>query len=280
MEKIFADGLRRQGGGLRGAAGAAAAADKAESASIKRQSASAQFARAEEQRAALNSKPSEKRTLADYKQVVSSYRRVPLITPRAPEVPDSLLAVAELYSEMGERFGRSYFQSAADFYESLAREYPTSKYCQDALLRAAKLHREQLADTTQARKTYEEFLKRYPRSPRKREVQEALAELALLQSGDEPAKTAKDAAPERASLPMARPVAEEAKPSVPVHSGGKSVSSADASEIPHVRRIRAATNGDATRVIVDRLDCHSADCRAAPEIRDRKLPWRSLRHLP
>jgi len=74
-------------------------------ASVKRQSASAQFARAEEQRAALNSKPTEKRTLADYKQVVTGYRRVAMITPRAPEVPDSLLAVAELYSEMGDRFG-------------------------------------------------------------------------------------------------------------------------------------------------------------------------------
>jgi hypothetical protein len=95
-------------------------------ASVKRQSASAQYARAEEQRAALNSKPSEKRTLADYKQVVTSYRRVALITPRAQEVPDSLLAVAELYTEMGERFGRSYFQSAADSYQSLVREYPSN----------------------------------------------------------------------------------------------------------------------------------------------------------
>src|SRR2546430_5476786 len=100
-------------------------------ASVKRQSASAQFARAEEQHAALNAKPSDKRTLADYKQVAMSYRRVALITPRAPEVPDSLLAAAELYTEMGDRFGRSYYQSAVDSYQFLVREYPTSKYCQD-----------------------------------------------------------------------------------------------------------------------------------------------------
>ena len=85
-------------------------------AAVKRQSASAQFARAEEQRAALNTKPGDKRTLAEYKQVVMSYRRVALITPRAPEVPDSLLAVAELYTEMGDRFGRSYYQQAVDSY--------------------------------------------------------------------------------------------------------------------------------------------------------------------
>jgi hypothetical protein len=88
---------------------------------VRRQSATMQYARAEEQRAALNSKPTEKRTLADYKQVVAGYRRVAMITPRAPEVPDSLLAVAELYAEMGDRFGRTYYQSAVDSYQFLVR---------------------------------------------------------------------------------------------------------------------------------------------------------------
>src|SRR5438128_1636167 len=164
-------------------------AEAAATASLKRQSATAQFARAEEQRAALNSKPTEKRTLADYKQVVLVYRRVAMITPRAPEVPDSLLAVAELYTEMGDRFGRAYYQSAVDTYQFLVREYPTSKYCQDAILRTAKLQREHLGDSGLAKKTYEDFLKRYPRSPRKREAQEALAELALLRNGDGPPAT-------------------------------------------------------------------------------------------
>src|SRR5690349_20705057 len=102
-------------------------AEAAATASLKRQSATAQFARAEEQRAALNSKPAEKRTLSDYKQAVLVYRRVATITPRAPEVPASLLAVAELYTEMGDRFGRGYYQSAVDTYQFLAREYPASK---------------------------------------------------------------------------------------------------------------------------------------------------------
>ncbi len=72
-------------------------------------------------------KPTEKRTLAEYKQVVASYRRVYLITPRAPEVVDSLLSVAELYSEMGDRFGRSYYQSAVDAYQFLVHEYPAQQ---------------------------------------------------------------------------------------------------------------------------------------------------------
>lgn len=235
-----------------GAAPAKAIANSAEpTATVKRQSASAQFARAEEQRAALNSKPGEKRTLADYKQAVTSYRRVAMITPRAPEVPDSLLAVAELYTEMGDRFGRSYYQSAVDSYQFLVREYPKNKYCQDAILRIAKLQRDQLADAAQARKTYEDFLKRYPRSPRKREVQEALAELALLQNSEQPA--AKNNAPEN-STPVKATAAEEPKANAPVHAGGKSVEKANSSEIPRVRRVRTAANGDGTRVTIDLED--------------------------
>jgi N-acetylmuramoyl-L-alanine amidase len=219
-------------------------------AAVRRQSASTQFARAEEQRAALNSKPTEKRTLADYKQVVAGYRRVALITPRAPEVPDSLLAVAELYTEMGDRFGRTYYQSAVDSYQFLVHEYPASKYCQDAILRVAKLQREQLGDSALAKKTYEDFLKKYPRSPRKREAQEALAELALLQNTDAPAATNTVVANSNA----ASPAPEEVRTNEPVHSGGRPANRSGSGDIPHVRRIRAAANGDATRVTIDLED--------------------------
>src|SRR5437660_8507991 len=210
------------------------AAEAAATAAVRRQSASMQFARAEEQRAALNGKATEKRTLADYKQVVTGYRRVALITPRAPEVPDSLLAVAELYTEMGDRFGRSYYQSAADSYQFLVHEYPTSKYCQDAILRVAKLQREQLGDSALSKKTYEDFLKRYPRSPRKREVQEALAELALLQNSDAPTAANAMATTSNASTTAV----EEARANAPGRAAGKSASRPGPAETPHVRRIR------------------------------------------
>jgi N-acetylmuramoyl-L-alanine amidase len=214
----------------------------------KRQSASAQYTRAEEQQAAVNSKPSDKRTLADYKQVVMSYRRVALITPRAPEVPDSLLAVAELYTEMGDRFGRTYYQSAADTYQFLVREYPTNKSCQEAMLRMAKLQRDQLAEMAQAQKTYEEFLKRYPRSSHKREAEEALAELALLQNNEDTPANASPAAGSRTARSV---TAEETKPNEPVHSGGKAVERSYPEEFPRVRKVRASLNGDVTRVTID-----------------------------
>src|SRR6267143_1925995 len=217
---------------------------------VKRQAATTQFARAEQQREELKNKPSEKRTLADYKQLVSSYRRVALITPRAPQVPDSLLAIAEVYTEMGDRFGRGYYQSAVDSYQFLAHKYPASKYSQDAILRIAKLQRDRLGDAALAKRTYEDFLKRYPRSPRKREVQESLAEVALLENS-EASSSAMTAAANSATT---EPFEGEARASRSVHSGGKSVGRSNSPQIPRVRRVRAAANGEATRVTIDLED--------------------------
>jgi N-acetylmuramoyl-L-alanine amidase len=233
----------------------AAAADTTTTTAVKREAADAQFARAEEQRAILNSKPAEKRTLAEYKQVVASYRRVYLITPRAAEVVDSLLSVAELYSEMGDRFGRSYYQSAVDSYLFLVHEYPGSKYSQDAILRIGKLQRDQLGDSALATKTYEDFLKKYPHSPRKREAQGELAELALLQHTDtpEPAGNAPTPARNVPPAPAAAVPAETETPG-PVHGGVEATRRSGSEGAPRIRRISASANADATRVTIDLED--------------------------
>lgn len=215
-----------------------------------REAASSQYARSEELRAALNSKPAEKRSLAEYKQVVSSYRRVYLITPHAAEVPDSLLAVAELYAEMGDRFGRSYYQLAVDSYQFLLQEYPTSRFGQDAMMRIAKLQRDQLGDPVQASKTYEEFLKKYPGSTRRREAQESLAELALLQNS-EAAAPEKSASPSSEALRTGEgPEGWRTAPPDAVRSAGASLSG----EVPRLRRISTSAAADSTRVTIDLED--------------------------
>jgi N-acetylmuramoyl-L-alanine amidase len=221
-------------------------------ATARRQAASAQFARAEELRAALNDKAAGKRSLAEYKQVVSSYHRVYLITPHAPEVPESLAAVAQLYVEMGGRFGRSYYQAAVDSYRFLIHEYPTSKFGQDATLKVAELEKDQLGDPRAASKIYDEFLKKYPRSPRRREAQEARAELALVLNAQSPivarsasapampdAKTAKTDAPEE----FAHSVDEARLPPASTTGGA-----------PRVRRITTKASADSTRVTIDLED--------------------------
>jgi len=222
----------------------------ARNSSNRRQAAATQFTHAEDLRAELNSKPAEKRTLSEYKQAVSSYRRVYLITPHAAEVPDALLAVAELYSEMGDKFGRSYYQLAADSYKFLLHEYPTSHYGQDAMLRLARLQKDQLGDAAEASKAFEEFLKKYPRSSRKREAQESLAELALLRNDENSPSARSQAAagePEKiaAAAESARRVPADAVPVYSAENSGK---------VPRLRRIGASASPDSTRVTIDLED--------------------------
>jgi len=257
------------------------AADPA--AAERRQAATSQFARAEDQRAVLNQKAADKRTLNDYKQVVTSYRRVYLITPHAPEVPDALLAVAELYSEMGDRFGRTYYQSSVDTYQFLMREYPKSRFLQDAYLRSAKIQKDQLGDSNGAIKTYEAFLKKFPRSKNRREAQEARAELALLQSSasPEPNRTASSKnggteLPRESSPPVVisrdiphdnprdahrdvprEPPKESARSAVKESAtdetpdAGNESAPAVAGKIPQVRKISAKAGADSTRITVE-----------------------------
>jgi N-acetylmuramoyl-L-alanine amidase len=172
--------------------GRAEGSGKSNVSNAKRQAAADQFARAEDQREALNLKAPAKRTLADYKQVVATYRRVGLITPHAPEVSESLMALGELYTEMGDRFGRAYSQSAVDSYRFLLHDYPGSKYAQEAMFRMGQLEKDQLGDTAAATKTFDEFLRKYPRSAHRREAQETRAELAVLQNHDEAAPARAD----------------------------------------------------------------------------------------
>ena len=217
-------------------------------ATLKRQTAEAQFTRAEEQRAALSAKPAEKRTLAEYRNVVASYKKVYLITPHAADVQDSLLAIGELYTEMGERFGRVYYQSAVESYQFLLREYPKSKFAPDVLLRVAKLQTNNLGDTTAAMKTYQDFLKRFPRSGHKREVQESLAELSLLQNND---------GPETNTVATTKPAPAEKQE--PVRAATNEASQDNDSDepparrlngIPTVRTISATSSADSTRITI------------------------------
>ncbi|HYA61600.1 MAG TPA: N-acetylmuramoyl-L-alanine amidase [Candidatus Sulfotelmatobacter sp.] len=216
---------------------------------VKHQAASSQFARAEELRALLNGKAPDQRTLSEYKKVVAGYQRVYLITPRAPEVPESLVAVAELNTEMGDRFGRSYYQSAADAYSFLIREYPASKHVQEAMLRLAKLQKDQLGDAAAATKTFQEFQKKYPHSAHKREVQEAIAELALLKS----AETGEIASKNPAG-PPAPVAAKSAPPATELRGPTSGGEPAKFVAVPHVQKIRTNVNTDSTEIIIDLED--------------------------
>ncbi len=222
--------------------------------------ASSQFARAEELRGLLNSKPPDSRTLSEYKKVVAGYQRVYLITPRAAEVPDALFAVGELNTEMGDRFGRSYYQTAADTYAYLIHDYPSSKHVQDAMLRLANLQKDQLGDLAAATKTYQDFSKKFPHSSHKREVQEGLAELAL-RRGAETGEVAAKSSPVATAPPKSEASATKATvataAAVSLDNPRKTLSGGEAAKtvaVPRVQKIRTNVTADSTEVIIDLED--------------------------
>jgi len=178
--------------------------------------------------------------------VVKSYRRVCMIRPYAVQIPEALLAVAELNTEMGDRFSRSYYQAAIDSYEFLIREFPTSKYVQDARLHVAKLQKDQLGDPAAATKSFQEFQKEYPRSPHMREVQEALAELVLLRNGETGNLGANH--PLAASTPAGEKLDV---PIVAVHRAAKGGESAKGGEVPRVQNIKAQVTPDGAEVVIE-----------------------------
>lgn len=144
----------------------------------KKTAARTQYDRAEKLRTALNGKPQAERTLKEYQTLVSAYRRVYLITPHAEEVTPALLAVAETYQQMGRQFDPKYYQSAIDSYQFLLHEYPASRYRDDALFTIAKIQQSDLNQLDAAEMSYQEFLKRFPRSSKAEQVKQALAEIA------------------------------------------------------------------------------------------------------
>jgi N-acetylmuramoyl-L-alanine amidase len=218
--------------------------------SVKREAAASQFARAEELRELLNSKSPDQRSLSEYKKVVAGYQRVYMITPHATEVPDAVLAVAELNTEMGDHFGRSYYQTAADTYAYLIHDYPSSKHLQDAMLRLASLQKDQLGDLAAATKTYQDFQKKFPHSSHKREVQEALAELAL-RKGAETGEVAAKNATGSAATPT--PVKSDSAPS-DAHKTLRGGEPGRSVAVPRVQKIRTNVTADSTEVIIDLED--------------------------
>jgi hypothetical protein len=113
-----------------------------DSGNSRRDAAKAQFERAQKARQALEAHPESGRTLKDYTALVIQYQRVYLITSHAADVPASLNEVAELFRIMGDLFDAKYYQRSIDSYQFLMKEYPTSKYREDALLAIAHIEQD------------------------------------------------------------------------------------------------------------------------------------------
>jgi N-acetylmuramoyl-L-alanine amidase len=144
----------------------------------KKAAAHAQYERAQKMRTSLEGQPQKDRTLELYKSVVDAYRLVYRIAPQAQEVTPALMAVAELYQDMGRQFDPSFFQTSIDAYQFLLKEYPGTKYRQDALFTIAQIEQQDMNRLDAARAAFEDFLKLYPDSAKADSARQALKEIA------------------------------------------------------------------------------------------------------
>jgi N-acetylmuramoyl-L-alanine amidase len=137
-----------------------------------------QFERAVRMRTTLEGTPQKERSLVDYRATVAAYHKVYLISAQAEEVTPSLIAEAELYEEMGRLFDAKYFQSAIDSYNFLLKQYPGSRYREQALYSIGLVQKDGLHEPDVAEATLKDYIKRFPKSDLASDARVALKDIA------------------------------------------------------------------------------------------------------
>jgi len=122
--------------------------------------------------------PGGGRKRRDYQRVIDAYRRVYYTDPASAKAPESVVAVAELLAEMGRQFNDpKMLHAAIGQYNFLRHEYPGSRLRSDALFTIAQIYKDDLDDSAQAKSTFQDFLKQYPRNHLAEQAKQAVAEL-------------------------------------------------------------------------------------------------------
>jgi N-acetylmuramoyl-L-alanine amidase len=214
-----------------------------------------QFSRAATMQEALNGRPIADRSRHEYQRAIDAYREVYFGAPTSSKAEPSVVASAELMVEMGRRFNDLKILNASIAqYEFLRREYPGSKYRIEALFTIGEIYKDDLDNAAKARETFDDVVKRYPRSHLAVEARKALAEPVQQASS-------KKSAPQNDSTDDAKndPTATAAKKIKPGDSDSNDVNddqpadviSAKNDKISRVTGIRHWSTPDYTRVAID-----------------------------
>jgi len=210
-----------------------------------------QFTKAERMREALNGRPANERTRREYQRAIDAYRRIYFGSPASSKADPSVVATAELMVEMGRRFDdNKILRGAVEQYRFLRKEYPGSKYRFDALFTIGEIYKDDLDDPEEARTTFEDFLRRYPRNRLADDARAAVKEI------DDEADEM-----ERAAQKAARPSRSNNSTSASAGTGVTS-NSDDTPEpakaasvrrrtLPRVTGVRHWSTPDYTRVAID-----------------------------
>ena len=180
-------------------------------------------------REALNGRPARERTPKEYQRAIDAYRRVYFGSPASSKADPSVVATAELMVEMGRRFDdNKILRGAVDQYRFLRKEYPGSKYRFDALFTIGEIYKDDLDDPEEARTTFEDFVRRYPRNRLAEGARAAVKEI-------DDAADAMELAGRKGKRSEAKEVAR----------------TVGRSELPRVTGVRHWSTPDYTRVAID-----------------------------
>src|ERR1051326_3818898 len=137
------------------------------------------YAAAQRLQTQLEAQPAQKLTRKDYERVINAYKSVYLEAPASSKADPSVVAVAQLWEEMGRALNDSdALRAAVKQYEFLRRQYPGSKARFAALYHIGEIYKDDLHDKAKADEVFQEFLRRYPRNQFAAEAQKALAQPA------------------------------------------------------------------------------------------------------
>jgi N-acetylmuramoyl-L-alanine amidase len=199
-----------------------------------------QFERAVGLRTALESGAPADRTVAAYNQAILAFKKVYTISAQAEEVTPSLVAVAELYAEMGRQYDGDYFKSAIDGYNFLLKQYPHSRYAASSLYAIGKIQQDDLKNLEAAEITYKSVMQRFPQSPKASEAGTALKQIAQVRDDATRRAAAATSADDGSGVPNF-PAASPLNPK----SGGKEAG------VAQVSAVRTWNSENYTRVVVD-----------------------------
>jgi N-acetylmuramoyl-L-alanine amidase len=233
-------------------------------------------------REALNGRPANQRTRHEYQRAIDSYRRVYFGSPASSKADPSVVATAELMVEMGRRFDDdTILREAVEEYHFLRKEYPGSKYRFDALFTIGEIYKDDLNDPEQARKTFEDFLHRYPRNRLAGDARAAVKEIdaAVKDAAKEKERTARKGRANQGAKDSARNLPAGASAADNTSAGNSSVGNSSAGnasldnsndaanvtangtqesgsarrhgELPRVTGVRHWSTPDYTRVAID-----------------------------
>lgn len=212
------------------------------------------YTNADRMREALNGRPPGERTRHDYQRVINAYRAIYYGAPNSTKADPSAVAVAETMVEMGRRFDDDVIlKKAIAQYKFLRREYPGSKYRCDALFTIGEIYKDDLNDAEQARATFQDFLKRYPKNRLAEDAQQAIADLDREARADK-----KSGSKRKASTPVVAKDdgdesndAEDSTEASDSPSDTSKPSESPAKHLPRVTAIRHWSTPDYTRVAID-----------------------------